>query len=177
VSDICDGVCVVVVSANFDWPTNLTARIAAPDRAHRHEVRGGGAEPAEQGRPSLGQLPEPGGYDAYLTDCSRCSTSTAEPGSTPTVVLPLSRVRQHRERGSLPASNKLINHQQHRPGGRLPVDDDLRRPRRAHQRDLLETTAAIDIAVPPGSWRFAHRHEPPGRHDRAQHHHDVTLAS
>ena len=144
----------VVTSSNFSWPTNLIARLSAPDRATLTRFRS-----AAQALPTRGSsatwvsYASPGGYEAHHGPCSQAVHTYSEPGTSPNVVMPLSGVTVSVTSGSggEKARNKKVTITSAVPGCSESVT----------YTDAASTTSStcvdckVHLAVPAGFWRFA----------------------
>ena len=144
----------VVTSSNFSWPTNLIARLSAPDRATLTRFRS-----ASQSLPSRGSsatwtsFPSPGGYDAHHGPCSLVVHTDSEPGTSPNVIMPLSgvTVSVSSATGTDKQRNKKVTVTSAVPGCTESVTFT----------DAASTTSStcsndckVHLALPPGFWRF-----------------------
>jgi len=145
-SDVFSDMMAVV---GFTLPTGLTARLAAPDRATATKVVSA-AQPVTAGAAlTWNSFPDPGGYDAYLGPCSPAVHTATEPGTSPTVVLPLSpvEVQVAWADGTGPSLD----------GEEVTVDwlsPDCSEPLRYTARTSCLLACTVRLAVPPGTWRL-----------------------
>ena len=81
------------VVSGFAMPSGLSAQLATPDRRSPTATRYPPQLLTAGVERTWNAYPSPGGYEAFLSECTRPVRTDSEPGTTPHVVLPLSPVR------------------------------------------------------------------------------------
>ncbi len=144
--DVVDGSTAV---AGYALPTGLAARLAAPDRATSTKTVSTAKAVTAGTALTWSSFPDPGGYDAYLGQCSRAVHTAAEPGTSPAVTLPLSPVEVvvARQSGHDPAlSGKEVTVSWQDPACSEPL-------RYTARTSCTDVTCSVRLAVPEGVWR------------------------